>query len=36
MRKDLTLALEAGNSVKTPTPLGAAAHQLYSILNAQG
>ncbi|CAM9396010.1 unnamed protein product [Ectocarpus fasciculatus] len=36
MRKDLTLAIEAGNSVKAPTPLGAAAHQLYGILAAHG
>lgn len=36
MRKDLTLAIEAGNSVKASTPLGAAAHQLYGILAAHG
>lgn len=36
MRKDLTLAVEAANNAKAPVPLGAAAHQLYSLLAAQG
>jgi 3-hydroxyisobutyrate dehydrogenase len=36
MRKDLTLAVEAANNTATPLPLGAAAHQLYTILMKNG
>ena len=34
--KDLTLIVEAANSVKSPMPLGAAAREAYSIARARG
>ncbi|MFS2014492.1 3-hydroxyisobutyrate dehydrogenase [Azospirillum sp. CT11-132] len=36
MLKDLKLAQEAAQSAGAPTPLGAAAAQLYAMMNAQG
>ncbi|WP_042702823.1 3-hydroxyisobutyrate dehydrogenase [Azospirillum sp. B506] len=36
MLKDLKLAQEAAQSAGAPTPLGAAAAQLYALMNAQG
>lgn len=34
--KDLTLIIEAANSVKSPMPIGAAAREAYSIARARG
>lgn len=34
--KDLTLIMEAANSVKAPMPLGAAAREAYSTARARG
>eukprot|EP00013_Stygamoeba_regulata_P011060 CAMPEP_0177684658 /NCGR_PEP_ID=MMETSP0447-20121125/32554_1 /TAXON_ID=0 /ORGANISM="Stygamoeba regulata, Strain BSH-02190019" /LENGTH=329 /DNA_ID=CAMNT_0019194531 /DNA_START=54 /DNA_END=1044 /DNA_ORIENTATION=- len=36
MRKDLGLAMDAANSVGQTTPLGAVAHQLYSLISQHG
>jgi 3-hydroxyisobutyrate dehydrogenase len=36
MAKDLSLAISAANSIKTPLILGAEAHQVYNMLSQQG
>lgn len=36
MQKDLGLALDASRSTGVPSPMGATAHQLYSLMSAHG
>jgi len=36
MRKDLFIAQEAAKAVESPLPMGALAHQVYSLIAAHG